>query len=215
MKSFIGSLFSLLAANTVLASNAQPSINWWHLGSDYKDAPALGWLTITFGVFVYLIARMVHKPLSLYLETRSKDIKRQIEEGQRAKALSEEKVRHYEEKLKSLGQEIHRLKEAFSEQAEAEKEERDQKLIEMEKRILQDADDNIKSNFERTKNRLADEVVKKALALAQETIATNKSADSFLQDAFIHDLKSVGKDGRNDVRTADRAALRKRPHLIS
>lgn len=218
LEKLFGSFFILFASNIFAstANHGEQGINWWHLGSDYKDSPALGWLILTFGVFVYLIARMIHKPLSLYLETRSKDIRTQIEEGEQALAQSEEKVRHYEEKLQSLGQEIERLKQAFNEQAQAEQEERSKRLLEMEKRILQDADDSIRANFERTKNRLADEVVKKALTLAEEAIKTNQAADSLLKNAFIHDLKSVGKkDGHNDVPTADRPALRKRAHLIS
>jgi len=215
LKKLLGFFCLIFAKSAMVTPNAEHEINWWHLGPTYKDSPALGWLILTFCIFVYLIARMIHKPLALFLETRSKDIKRQIEEGKRAKAESEEKVRMYEEKLRSLGQEINRLKESFMEQAQAEKRERDQKLIEMEKRILQDADDSIRANFERTKNRLADEVVNKALAMAEETIAPNKNADAFLKTSFINDLKSVGKEGRVHVPTTNRATLRKRPYLIS
>lgn len=192
----VGLLLMSLLSNVATASDAQHGINWWHLGSAYKDAPAMGFLIITFLIFVYGCIRAIRKPLSLYLETRSKDIRRQIEEGQIAKAKSEEKLKLYDEKLKSLGSEVERLKAAFSEQAQSEKIERDRLAKEVEARILQDADDTIRANYERSKNRLADEVIKQALALAEESIKANRrdQVDEFLKSAFIDDLKSSAKE---------------------
>lgn len=189
-------LWAVFLANVAHASGAQHSINWWRLGSEYSDAPALGWLTITFVIFVYGIVFIVKKPLSLYLETRSKDIRRQIEEGLKAKIESEEKLRLYDEKLRSLDSEIEKMKAAFAEQAQAESRERERATRELEARILRDAEDTIKANFERSKNRLAEEVVARAALLAKETIVQRKrdQVDGFLKSAFIDDLKTTAKE---------------------
>lgn len=180
------------------ASGQGHGINWWHLGSAYKDAPALGWLLITFMIFVYALARVIKKPLSLYLQMRSKDIRQQIEEGVRAKKESEEKLRSYEAKLQSLDSEIEIMRTHFLEQAEAEKRERERSAKELETRIMREADDTIKANYERQKNRLAEEVVEKALVIAEQVItgSKRKDVDSALKSSFVHDLSHSAKEVR-------------------
>lgn len=186
----------LALARELHANQEGHAINWWHLGSEYKDAPALGWLTITFLIFVYALIRAIKKPLSLYLETRSKDIQRAIEEGAKAKLESEQKLKLYEEKLKSLGNEIIKIKTAFMEQAEAEKKEKERLSKELEDRILRDTDDTIKANFERTKNRLAQEVIAQALKSAELTLLgqDRDHMDASLSNNLIADLKTQAQD---------------------
>lgn len=186
-------LFLALISAPALASSGHGEINWWHLGSAYSEAPALGWLFITFFIFVFGLIYAIKKPLSLYLETRSKDIRKQIEEGKEAKLESEKKLRLYEEKLNSLDREIDRLKNNFEEQAKAEQLERERLLKELEGRIAHEADDTIKASYERAKNNLAEEVVEKALKIASATIASSRltEVDGILKRAFIEDLNSA------------------------
>ncbi len=197
---FGASLILLTYAERMFASEATHGINWWHLGAAYKDSPALGWLTMTFVIFVYGVCRVIKTPLSLYLETRSKDIRRQIEEGRLAKIESEKKLKLYDEKLRSLGQEIEKMKENFTEQAHAEKLERERQAREMEVRIIRDTEDTIRANIERTKNRLAEEAIVQALHLAERTIAQQQrdQVHEFLKGNFVTDLArtaSVAKRG--------------------
>ena len=169
-------------------------------------------------IFIYACARTIRKPLSLYLETRSKDIRQKIEEGAIAKTQSEEKLKYYEGKLKSLNQEVELLKATFNEQAHAIRIERARSLKETEVRILKDTDDAIKANYERSKNRLAEEVIKKAMTLAEETIATKNrhQVDQLLQTTFIEDLKATAtaKDMGNDISASDRKTLRQRTYDV-
>lgn len=203
--------FTFLFATWGISSTegAEHGINWWHLGSEYKDAPAIGWLTITFFIFVYFVARAVRKPLSLYLEVRSKDIRQQIEEGRLAKLESEKKLKLYEEKLKSLDSEIERIRAAFHDQAQAEKAERERLSKELEARILKDAEDSINASYERSKNRLAEEVITKAMALAEATIAAKNrdQVDSFLKGAFLDDLQDTARRINGGVDPISKAAL--------
>ncbi len=183
---------SLLAAAQAHANEASHGINWWHLGSEYKDAPALGWLTITFVIFVFFIGRAIKKPLSLYLETRSRDIKRAIEEGQKAKLASAEQLAMYDQKLKSLSHEIDKMKALFAEQAAAEKSEKLRLAKEMESRIIRNTDDTIRNNIIRTKNKLAEEVIALAVASAQKSLLENQPAqmDQHLRNQLMRDLST-------------------------
>lgn len=192
-KSILLSLWSLQA----FSSGVDQGINWWGLGSQYKDSPALGWLTITFLIFIYAIVRTVKKPLSLYLETRSKDIRRQIEEGMQARKDSEEKLKMYEKRLKSLDDEVDKMRESFSKKAQAEEKERQRLVKIIEERTAKDTKDTIRSEYERSKNNLAKEVVDEAMKIALATIKSEKyhEIDNVLKTSFINELasKEVGK----------------------
>jgi len=184
------------AQGTMASEAAEHAINWWGLGSQYKDTPALGWLTLTFLLFIWLLVRTIRKPLSLYLETRSNDIKKAIEEGKQARLLGEKKLKLYEEKLTSLDQEIAKLKHSFMEQARAEKLEKERQAREMSERIFRDTKDTIKANFEKSKNRLAEELIKNALTEAQKSILEQERGpmDEYLKERLVSDLKTAAKD---------------------
>lgn len=162
------------------------SINWWHLGSAYKDAPAIGWLTLTFLIFVWLVGRALKKPLGLYLETRSKDIQRQIEESRVLKMESEKNLLAMEEKLGLLDQEIAQLNKQFIEQAEAEKKEIARVLAHMKTRTQKETMDNIEAEAARSKNRLAKEVLTVAMIKAKEKL-------------YKSDLKSINTNLARDL----------------
>lgn len=180
-------LFLMMLPDIVLASEA--GINWWHLGSAYQDAPALGWVIITFLIFVYGMAKVIKQPLTLYLEMRSKTIKEQIEEGIKAKEEGQKQLKEYEEKLKSLDQEIESMRERVLNQAEAEKKERELLFLDMKNRIITEAEDTIKADFLRYKNHLAKEVIDKAFTEALDMIQTQQGeVDSALKSRFLQDL---------------------------
>lgn len=185
-------LFILLKSSSLWAlAESHHSINWWRLGSNYKDTPALGWLFLTFFIFIYFLAKTIKKPLSLYLETRSKDIKNQIEESLKVKKESEEKLRLYEQKLASLNFEIEKMKEDFLKQARDEKKELERISLETREKILKDTEDNIKINMLRLKNRLAKEVIEMAINNAQEKLIKNSfDIDSHLKESLLSDIKS-------------------------
>ncbi len=208
----IGGLLLASYAHVAVASEATHGVNWWHLGAAYKDAPALGWLSITFIIFVYGISRAIKKPLSLYLETRSKDIRRQIEEGRQAKIESEKKLKLYDEKLSSLHEEIEKIKQAFSDQAQAEKLLRRRLAEEMEARVLKDADDTIKANIERSKNRLAEEVIAHAVTLAEQTIAEKSGQlDGLFKANFVSDLEASATKTKRDYVVSEVARGSRKP----
>ena len=198
-------LYKIIAAISIFANYAQassstahgtPEVNWWGLGSKWSEAPAMGWLLFTFVIFVGVIAYVIKKPLALYLETRSHDIRKAVEEGHKAKLESEQKLKMYEEKLKGLDAEIAKMKTAFAEQAQAERILKERITKESGARILKDAEDTIKAEFERSKNRLAEEVITGALAKAQALILESHlpEVDSYLKHSLITDIKTYAKE---------------------
>lgn len=185
-------LFFLFNSYTLWAfTEGGHSINWWRLGSNYKDTPALGWLFLTFFIFIYFLVKTIKKPLSLYLETRSKDIKNQIEESLRVKKESEEKLRQYENKLASLNFEIEKMKKDFLNQAKDEKKELERISLETREKILKDTEDTIKINMLRLKNRLSKEIIEMAINNAKEKIIKDSlDIDSHLKESLLSDIKN-------------------------
>jgi hypothetical protein len=82
------------------------------------------------------------------------------------------------------------MKQTFDEQAQAEKIERQRLAKEMEARILRDADDTIRGNLERTKNRLAEEAIARAVLLAEQIASQRRDeVDVVLKHNFLGDLR--------------------------
>ncbi len=188
-------LLAVLSSLPLWASE-HGGINWWHLGSEYKDAPALGWLSLTFLIFVVFLGRTIKKPLALYLETRSKDIAQAIEEGQRAKLAAEAQLANYDQKLKSLGQEIEKLKALFMEQALLERQEKQRLAKEMEARIVKNTEDTIRANWARSKHHLAEEMIGLALSSAKKHVVENQreAMNQHLKKQLIAQLPSTAKE---------------------
>lgn len=194
MKKFANLFLTLPIAAMPTWASAGEGINWWHFGAAYKDAPALGWLSLTFLLFIALLLKAISKPLGLYLETRSKDIRKAIEEGARIKKESEEQLASYEARLSSLSDEIEAMKKQFQEQAESDRKEKMRLTKELEIRIMKDAEDTIKADFTRSRNRLAEQVVEQALRKTQEAILASNlnEVDGYLKKQLIFDLGNKG-----------------------
>jgi F-type H+-transporting ATPase subunit b len=183
--------FNPLAASGSSSGAEHHGINWWHIGADYADAPALLWLSITFFIFVWGVIAAIKKPLTLYLETRSKDIRNQIEEGKKAKAESEAKLKEYEERVKSLNEEIKEINESFRKQGEGERREIERIAREEKDRILKDAKDTIAANISHVKNNLAREVIELALKKAKSQVleTSQDSMDEHFKKLIVDELK--------------------------
>jgi F0F1-type ATP synthase membrane subunit b/b' len=60
-------------------------INWWGVGSQYAENPALGWYIITFVTFIGVLIYYARGPLSQYLADRAQGVRDAIEEGAKAR----------------------------------------------------------------------------------------------------------------------------------
>lgn len=164
--------------------------NWWHVGAEYANTPALGLLIITFTIFVGALVMLVRPKLAVYLENRSDDVKRAIDEAKRARDAAEARAREAEQKLANLESEMQRLKADFEAQGKAELERIEKLAHDAAARIARDAEDTINAERERAQLALRAEAARLALELAEETIrgALTPEDDARLQRSLVAGL---------------------------
>ena len=88
LKSNLYFAFTMIFSANLWSNNEEHHINWWGLGSEYGDSPAVGWQIFTFIVFVSLLIYFAKKPVSAYLDSRAKEIEKLISDAEKAMALA-------------------------------------------------------------------------------------------------------------------------------
>ncbi len=168
-------------------------INWWQMGSEFADRPAFGWYSLTFLMFVIILFYAVRKPLMLYLEARSKDIRTAIEEAKRAKADADQKLKEYDGRLAGLDQELEKMRADFAKQGELEKAELLKAAEKLAEQIGKDAEEQISAELRQAKNQLRAEAVELASNLATKELAHRVSPDMQreFRNTFVNDLKEI------------------------
>ena len=162
------------------------------MGEQYANTPALGWLTITFLIFVGVLVFFGRPAIKRHLETRADVVERAIAEARRAKEDAERRAADAEQKLAALAGEVEKMKGGFAAQGKLESERIAAAAEEMSKKIGRDAEDTITAEIERAKEALRLEASKLALQLAEERIKTMLSAadDDKLKQSLIQGLSA-------------------------
>jgi F-type H+-transporting ATPase subunit b len=185
-------LLALPAAAAGGGHGHEPHVqNWWDmLGAQNAQAPAIGWLSITFFIFCYIIYRGVKRPLTGYLEARSDEVKNALAEARAAREHAVARAREYEDRLAHLDGEIEALKAEFRTQGEAEVRRLEQAGKMASQRIQKDAEDTIGAELERAQQALKAEAAKIALDLAETNIKKGLVPGdlSRLEKSFLEDL---------------------------
>jgi F-type H+-transporting ATPase subunit b len=169
---------------------AEHGINWWGVGQQYTEAPALGLLSITFVIFVAGLVWFVRPKLMTYLENRSDAVKKAIDEAKRAKEAAEARAKDAEMRLQNLEQETAKMRADFESQGKAEAERLEKLAQETAARIARDAEETIGAEADRARAALRAEAAKLALEMAEERIkaALNGNDDARLQKALVDGL---------------------------
>lgn len=164
--------------------------NWWGLGHEHANAPALGWLSITFAVFVGGLLVLLRPRISSLLINRSDTVQKAIEEAKTAREAAEKKARDAEKKLAALETEMQKMKSDFEEQGRAEAARLEKLAHDTAARIQKDAEDTIAAERERAMQQLRAEAAKLALELAEERLRSALTAgdDARLQKALVDHL---------------------------
>lgn len=172
--------------------------NVWGIGAQYAETPALGFLTITFLVFVLGLFFILRKPIAVLVENRSDAVRKAIEEAQRAKAAAEARAREAEAKLAALDSEMKKLRADFEVQGKAEMARIEKMAEETAVRIAKDAEDTIAAEADRARQTLRAEAARLALELAEEKIrgALSGDDDARLQKALIAGLDTPKQQPR-------------------
>lgn len=200
---FVALAASAVASSSVLAAGGggegahhEPHVaNWWGLGSQYAQSPALGFVTITFLIFVSALLWILKPRIRSLLEERAYNVRKAIEEAQRARADAEARARDAEAKLAALAGEMAKLRGEFELQGKTEMQRIEKMAGETAVRIAKDAEDTITAETERARQVLRAEAAKLALELAEERIrgALSGDDDTRLQKALIAGLAAGAK----------------------
>jgi F-type H+-transporting ATPase subunit b len=166
--------------------------NWWGLGKEHANAPALGWMFVTFTTFAVFLLVVLRKPLTGYLESRSDEVKKAIEEAKRAKEQAEARARDAEQKLRALDTEITKMRADFEAQGKSEAERIEKLAQQSAQRIQKDAEDTINAERDRAMQQLRAEASRLALELAEQKIkgALSAADDTRLQQSLVEHLNT-------------------------
>lgn len=188
LKVIIISLLSL----PVFAS-AGVEINWWKLGSQYKENPALGWYIVSFVIFAAGLIFAISKPLGVYLETRAKDIKKAISEAAAAKDDAARRIAAYEKRLSTLDQEVLELRADFQEQGKKEQARLATEAEAISRQIIAETSEIIDAEVTRAKVSLKAEAAQLSVSLAKNELSSGKiGLDSLaLNNKFLSDVSKL------------------------
>lgn len=159
-------------------------LNWWGIGSAYKDSPAIGWTLITFVIFVAFITKFAKKPLGAFLQERSDLIKNSIEEAKRAKLDAAAKLKQYEQRLLELDAEIIKMRSDFQHQGELERARLQQDAEKIAEQIRKESEQSLKAEVAKALHALKQEIAEKILATAQKNLSFNPDFDAKLINQF-------------------------------
>lgn len=160
-------------------------LNWWGIGSAYKNNPALGWTLLTFCIFLALVIRFTKKPLALYLQQRSDTIKNAIEEAKIAKLDAANKLKQYEQRLLDLDAEILKMKSDFVHQGELERARLKQEAEKIAEQIRKESEESLKAEVSRALLVLKQEVADKVISLASKNLNITPELDTQLCSSFV------------------------------
>ncbi len=166
--------------------------NWWHMGAEYAETPALGYLAITFFVFVGLLVYFGARPLKEHLQTRADTVEKAIAEATKAKEAALARAREAEAKLAALDGEVKKMKADFEAQGKAEADRIEAAAADMAKKIAKDTEDMVTAEMERAREALRAEAAKLALQMAEDRIKKMLTAadDARLRGGLVKDLQA-------------------------
>ncbi|MES2503575.1 MAG: ATP synthase F0 subunit B [Myxococcota bacterium] len=163
------------------------SINWWGLGSAYQDNPAIGWMLVTFFIFLGFLWHFAKKPVATYLQNRSDEIRLAIEEGRRARLDAEAKLQECERRLLELDNEIARMKSDFLTQGELERNRLKLEAEQIALQIQKDSQQTLKAEVTRALHELKQEIAAKILTAAESNLPLGEALDTKLYANFVRD----------------------------
>ena len=182
-----------------------PTINWTDLGFGDKNAageelnrgdtpmaPPLLFALFNFAVFAGILYWKAGPALSTYLANRHETIKNALEEGAKLQAEAKEKLKEYSARIADADAEVNALIAQIKKDAETERTKLIEEARQQAKRMQEDAEARIESEFLAARRDLEREVVAKAVEVATALLrGTSSGVDqSELFSAYIADLKT-------------------------
>jgi F-type H+-transporting ATPase subunit b len=153
---------------------------------------------LNFSLLVYLIRRMSKKPLQAFLDGRRREVEKGIAEAAEMKQKAEAVFVEYSERMKTLDQELDKLRTDIAKAAEADKARIVADAQESAKRMRAETQAQIAVQAEQIEGQLRREVVDAAVAAAERAVRAAASADDQgrLAEAFARELAKAGMEKR-------------------
>jgi len=187
------SIILMFSDNVIASSHDHGSItniNWWKIGSEYKDVPALGWYSITFLILVIIFGYLIKKYLVDFYKNRSLEIKKQIDDANKMKLLAENKLNDHLLRIKNFTQEIEAIKKEFIARGEKEKLNAEELGKILSNQIEENTENLISAQVKQIKMNLKNEIVK---------IIINESIKELESSTDCHFNKQYERQVINDL----------------
>lgn len=151
-------------------------------------------VVLNFIVLLIILNKLLYKPINKFLADRKKGIAKDIEDAKQSKIKADELIKQKEAELKNAAEEIRVMKKSAQKEADKTSEEIIKTAREREKKILSDADIQLKHEKEKTiesiKLELADMISSFSEKFLLEKI--DKEADKKLINSIIERGQSEG-----------------------
>ncbi len=172
MKRFSFIIVLLLCSSTLMAAEA-------HGGHGVTKQMLWDfiWRIINFGILVFLLYKVLKRPISQFLYSRKEQVEVALKEAEEARIKAEEKYKEYQEKVKNLEKEKAEILERMRKEAEAEKERILKEAKEKAKKIIEQAKVMAQQEFEKEKEYIKREATEKVINLATELLKRNITDD--------------------------------------
>lgn len=163
-------LLILVAVNSVYASGGSEG------GDGHDQLVNFAWKTLDFIILIGFLYWLLAAKIKGFFVGRRQEIKDSMENASVQKTEAEKKYREYSEKIDKASQEIDGIMEMIKAQGVAEK----QKIIEDADKVAQkmkeDAQARIEQEFNKASSQLRSEAVQLSVAMAEEILKKNITA---------------------------------------
>lgn len=185
MKKIFSTLLITAAAASAFAADAHgEGYDWGFLVKNF------GFRIIVFALLVFILVKLLKKPLLAFLDKRSTDVEQSIKTAQEANETAKTEIESYKLKMKGFEKDLETMKQKALEMAENEQKailEEAEKQIEKLGRL---AESRIESEYKRASEELKQKAVAAALEAAQTKLGSELSSEkqSELLGSYIKKL---------------------------
>lgn len=128
------------------------------------------WRVLNFAILVFILVKLLNKPLKAFLMQRTELIEKTLREAQEAKRLAEKALAEVEERLKQKDKEIEEILAQTERSAKAEQDLLIRSGEQMREKTLEQARNNIDYELRLAKELIKAEAVEIALELAEKKL---------------------------------------------
>ena len=161
--------------------------------SSFKKIWMLSWRLLNFLILVYLMVRLLKKPLSSFFQESARVIREQLQGTEQACQEAEQELQEMENRLEALDQEIQKLQGVIGEHGQRERDKIIANARQTAEQMLEKAKLEAAYSAQQAKNQLRFEVIDSAVKMAAESIqkAIKSGDQERLVKEYLQDLKEM------------------------